>query len=79
MEFRVRFGAGEYKRVLIANNASELRIKEAVAGQVGLPVGSFGIKNADGATSTFHAGLTGNWDVVPLPAPAPSVPGACVC
>ena len=42
-------------------------IKEAVAGAVGLVVGTFCIQNAAGATSIFHAQLAGDWNVVKLP------------
>ena len=74
--FRVRYGGDEHKVVLIGPGATEAGIEKAVALRVGLSVGSFGIRNADGVPSTFHAGLTGDWDVVLLP--PPPVAGACV-
>ena len=65
--FRVRYGDAEHLVVDIGPGTSELGIEKAIAGCVGLPVGTFFIKNAAGVTSTFHAGLVGDWDVVLLP------------
>ena len=50
--------------------ASELGVRNAVAGAVGLPVGSFILKTEDGVSTVFHAGLTGDWNAVALLAPA---------
>ena len=74
MAFRVRYGDAEHLVVDIGPGTSEQGIEKAVAGCVGLPVGTFVLKNAAGVTSTFHAGLVGDWDVVLLPGRA--APGA---
>ena len=75
--FRVRLGAGAFRRVLLPRGASPADIKEAVAGAVGLVVGTFFIRDAESSvTSPFHAGLVGDWDVVLLPAPMPAQPSA---
>ena len=63
--FRVRYGGGAYLPVLLGPGAQG--VLEAVAGRVGLAPGTFFIQDADGTPSAFHAGLTGNWDVVLLP------------
>jgi hypothetical protein len=39
-------------------------------------VGTFGIRNADGVPSPFHAGLAGDWEAVLLPGQAPPAGGA---
>jgi hypothetical protein len=72
----VRYGAGAFQLVLLPPGASETGIKEAVALRVGLAVGTFGIRNADGVPSPFHAGLAGDWEAVLLPVPAPPAGGA---
>ena len=64
--FRVRYGDAEHLVVDIGPGTSEQGIEKAIAGCVGLPVGTFVLKNAAGVTSTFHAGLVGDWDVVLL-------------
>jgi len=46
-----------------------------VAGAVGLAVGSFFIRDAEGV-SGFHAGLVGDWEAVLLPGQAPPADGA---
>ena len=74
--FRVRYGAGRWHRVRLAPEMSEAGIKEAVSLAVGLPVGTFGLINAEGDTTGFHAGLVGDWDVALLPGQAP--PAAAV-
>ena len=71
--FRVRYAGyrgGAFLPVLLAPGASEQGVEEVVAVRVGLAPETFGIRNADGVFSTFHAGLTGDWDVVLLPVPA---------
>jgi hypothetical protein len=75
--FRVRYGGGEWYEVDLAPGASPADVKEAVAGQVNLAVGTFTIRSAaTQATSTFHAGLVGDWDVVLLPGQAPPAAAA---
>jgi hypothetical protein len=66
--FEVRLPDGEYQRVLLVPGTPASDVKEAVAGAVRLPVGTFTLKNEDGATTVFHDGLTGRWTVVLLPA-----------
>ena len=66
--FRVRFGAGAFQLVLLPPGASEAGIERSIALRVGLAVGTFGIRNADGVPSPFHAGLAGDWEAVLLPA-----------
>ena len=76
MVFRVRHGDGDYVPVRIAPGAQG--IEAAIAGRVGLTVGSFFIKDATGMTSAFDGDLDGDWDVVLLPvqaAPARAVAG----
>ena len=73
MVLHVRYG-GDYVPVDTAPGASPQDVEEAVARRVGIAVGSFCIKNKAGVTSTFHAGLDSQWDVVPLPVQA--APGA---
>jgi len=65
--FRVRHGGGAPVRVRLAPGTSEAGVKEAVAGAVGLPVGAFFLRDAEGGVSAFHAGLAGDWDAVLLP------------
>ena len=56
-DFRVRYGA------------SPADIKEAVAGAVGVAVGTFFVRSAvSGEVAPLHAGLVGDWEVVLLPA-----------
>jgi len=76
--FRVRFGAGAWLPVLLAPGATEQGVKEAVALRLGLPAGSFGIQNAAGVPSVFHARLVGDWDAALLPErpQLPEQPGA---
>ena len=75
--FRVRYGGGGWHEVYLAPGASETGIERAVAGQVNLAVGTFAIRSAaTQATSTFHEGLVGDWDVVPLPGQAPPAAAA---
>lgn len=65
--FRVRY-AGKIMPIDLAPSMTEGGVMEAAAALLGLAVGSFGIKSADGARgSGFHAGLKGDWDVVLLP------------
>ncbi len=64
---RVRFDGGAYQRVRLAPGMSEGGVKEAVAGAVGLAVGTFFIRDADGVVEGFHAGLAGDYDAVLLP------------
>ena len=73
--FRVHYGAGAFQRVRLAPGMSGSDVKEAVAGAVGLAVGSFFIRDAEGV-SGFHAGLAGDWEAVLLPVPAPPAGGA---
>ena len=65
--FRVRYGGGAYLPVLLGPDTSAQDVKEVVAATVNLAIGTFVIQNADRVKSAFHAGLTGNWDVVLLP------------
>ena len=51
-------------------------MKEAVAGAVGLLVGTFILKTDDGVSTVFHAGLTGDWNAVAFLAPA-AAQGKC--
>ena len=76
--FRVRSGAGAWLPVLLAAGATEQGVKEAVALRLGLVAGSFGIQNAAGVPSVFHANLVGDWDAVLLPErpQPPKQPGA---
>ena len=77
----VRIPGGHYESVELVPELSPQDVKEIVAGAVGLPVGTFILKSdADGRTTGFHAGLTGNWTTVllPTPAAAPAVQGWCV-
>ena len=76
MPFRVRFGNGAFLPVILSPGASETGIERAVALRVNLAVGTFAIQNKDGVPSTFHAGLVGDWDVVPLPGQAPPAAAA---
>lgn len=70
-DFRVRYGAGAFKRVLLSRGASPADIKEAVAGAVGVAVGTFFVRSAaSGAVAPLHAGLVGDWEVELLPAMA---------
>jgi len=73
--FRVRYGAGPFQLVRLAPGMTPADVKEAVAGAVGLAVGSFFIRDALGV-SGFHAGLAGDWDAVLLPGQAPPAGGA---
>ena len=68
--FEVRLPGGEYKEVLLAPGASGLDVKEVVAGAVGLPMGTFFLKNDAGVSTVFHSGLTGRWTAVLFSAPA---------
>ena len=63
----MRYGDGDYLLVAIAPGDSELGVEKAVAGRIGLAVGSFFIQNANGDTSPFRGDLTGDWDARPLP------------
>ena len=76
--FRVRFGAGAWLPVLLAAGATEQGVTEAVALRLGLAAGSFGIRNAAGVPSVFHARLVGDWDAALLPErpQLPERPGA---
>jgi hypothetical protein len=69
--FRVRYGAGRWHRVRLAPEMTGADIKDAVAAVVRLAPGTFGLVNAEGDGTGFHAGLVGDWDVVPLPGQAP--------
>ena len=76
--FRVRSGAGAWLPVLLAAGATEQGVAKAVALRLGLVAGSFGIQNAAGVPSVFHANLVGDWDAVLLPErpQPPKQPGA---
>jgi hypothetical protein len=74
-EFRVRrAGAAQYTRVFLTPSMSEGVVERAVSLAVGLAPATFGIRNAEGV-SGLHAGLSGDWDAVPLPG-QPGAPGA---
>jgi hypothetical protein len=68
--FRVRYGAGPFERVRLAPGMTPAEVDRTVAGAVGLAVGSFFIRDAEGV-SGFHAGLAGDWEAVLLPGQAP--------
>jgi hypothetical protein len=65
---------GAYHAVRLMPGASALDVKEAIATAVQLAVGTFGLRNAAGGTTVIESTLTGDWIVVPLPAP-PATPG----
>jgi len=64
--FRVRDLAGAWHDVELVPTTSEAGVEMAVAGVVGLALGSFGLANDRGSRSAFHAGLVGDWRVVRL-------------
>ena len=67
---RVRVPCGPYKIVELVPGLSSLDVKEAVAGALRLAVGTFILESdEDGRAAGFHAGLTGDWTAVLLPAP----------
>lgn len=71
---RVRVPSRAYQAVRLVPGASALDVKEAIAGAVGLAVGSFFLKN-DGGTTVMDSTLTGDWTAVLLPGP-PATLGA---
>lgn len=73
---RVRFDGGAYQRVRLAPGMSEGGVERAVAGAVGLAVGTFFIRDADGVVEGFHAGLAGDYDAVLLPGQPGAGPAA---
>ncbi len=64
--FRVRDLAGVWHGVELEPINSPADVEKAVAGAVGLVVGTFFLRNAAGSTSTFRGGLSGDWHVVLL-------------
>lgn len=63
LPLRIRIPGGPYKTVRIGREASSLEVERAVAIAFDLRVGTFGLMSDEGISSTFDAGLTGDWDV----------------
>ena len=63
--------AGGWHEVDLVPGMTGADVKEAVAAVVRLVLGTFGLVNAKGNGTGFHAGLVGDWDVVLLPGQAP--------
>ena len=62
--FFVHFNGSALHHVQLGPGMTGSEVKEAVALAVGLPVGSFGIKDSHGAVAGFHAGLVGEFEVI---------------
>ena len=66
--FRVRDLGGGWHPVDLVPGISPADVKEAIAAVVRLAPGTFGLVNAAGGGTAFHAGLAGDWEAVLLPA-----------
>lgn len=75
-QLRVRDLGGAYHAVRLVPGASEISVKEAIAGAVGLAVGSYFLRNVCG-TTVMDSTLTGDWTAVLLPGPLATL-GACL-
>ena len=74
--FRVRDLTGGWHEVHLVPEITGADVEKAVAVVVRLALGTFGLVNAKGNGTVFHAGLVGDWDVVPLPGQAPPAAAA---
>jgi hypothetical protein len=67
--FRVRDLAGGWHEVDLVPGMTEAGVEDAVAAAVNLALGTFGLVNANGNGTVFHAGLVDEWYVVLQPRP----------
>ena len=74
--FRVRSGGGAFLPVRLVAQMSPDAVERLVALRIGLAVGTFGIVDAAGEASPFHAGLEGDHDVVLMPGQPGAGPAA---
>ena len=76
--FRVRDLDGGWHPVDLVPGILPADVKDAIAAVVRLAPGTFGLVNAAGGGSGFHAGLAGDWEAVLLPErpQLPERPGA---
>ena len=78
MSFRVRDLAGAWHPVALVAAMTGAEVKEAIAAVVRLAPGAFGLVNSAGGGTGFHAGLDGDWDIVPLVVHAGNAPPGAV-
>lgn len=67
LPLRVCVQGGAYRTIRIGPRAASIDVERAIALAVRLPVGTFGLENDTGVSTTIDADLTGDWTAVPLP------------
>jgi hypothetical protein len=65
-QLRVSDLTGAKHAVRLVLGASETSVEKAIALAVGLQVGTFGLKNAEGVSTVMDSTLTGDWIAVLL-------------